>query len=164
MLGVHKTNPRFVDSPGGLPPCLSSWPWFITEKRHETKLAKGKVWSEVQREAGRSFPESSLRGVTRECRSSSTELWPRVWNSVSQEADERPSTQGFIRGWSRRHPLPSMCQNSTLPERTQVFRGLPNVSLSESINKPVGNEEAWNRIKNRLLFLSAPKCASLGLV
>ena len=69
-----------------------------------------------------SFQECSPSGVTQEAVKSPATSCDNTCKMLStKELIRNAVPRIFIGGWSHRHPLPSMCQNSRLPEGKQVF-------------------------------------------
>lgn len=117
-VGSLQTTWSFSDSPG--------WPRtqqiivltaMITVNRCKAESAKGKgMWGRVWRKPGTNFqcpPLVEWPGLLSfpgmSCDSTCEKL-------PSREAHERTSIQGFIGGWSYRHPPPSIYKNSRLLE------------------------------------------------
>lgn len=90
----------------------------ITGKGYKATSAKGKgVWGEVWRKPGAYFQEASPVGITWDIfNSSSKELWQHVLCCLPGKLIWDLMPKVFGGAWPCRYPLPSMYQNSRLPE------------------------------------------------
>lgn len=61
----------------------------------------------------------------------------------TNEAHYRLSTQGFTEGWSHRHILPSMYQNSRLPEEKQMF-SICHIVYTNNLGTVSNPHPLWN--------------------
>ena len=81
------------------------------------------MYAKVLRTPGSNFQESLPSGITNDVFTSfhSCDITRHPPEKLIRDAMPSFLFFVFIRGWSCRHPLPSMYQNSRCPERKQMF-------------------------------------------
>lgn len=105
----------------------------------------------MQRKPG-TLPVESHRTLTPppNCKS-----WQHLWNIVHEETSLETQSQGFYGGWSYRHSLPSISQNSRSLEAKQVFSITLIVSMSSLGTVTHTYQEWWELFQNPLSQMSA---------
>lgn len=114
-------------------------------KRTQSRISKGKgTWDEAESEnQALSLPRAiSQWRHTGHSYLPRLQLWQQVWNAVYQWSSE---TQCLLYwGWSCRHPLPSINQNSRSLETMHVFSVNHNVYINISGTVSHSYQEWWD--------------------
>lgn len=103
------------------------------------KGTSDKVWGILST----SFQESPPSVVTQDAlNSSNNKLWQHVKCCLPGKLVSGSVLRVFTGGWSNRHPLPSMYQNSRLPEAKQVF-SINHVVCTDSLGAVSHFNQFW---------------------